>query len=374
MAPNTFLELCKVLGASNLLRSTVNVSVREQVLVFCHIIGHNVRFRVIGGRFHRSIDTVHRYFKIVLQAILKLYKHVVKESSNSTPPEISSSRRFYPYFKDCIGAIDGTHVRASVPLEIQGRFRGRKDGTTQNVLAAVTFDLRFSYVLAGWEGTAHDSRILSDALSKPDGLNVPRGKYYLADAGYGIQNGILSPYRGVRYHLKEFSDHPPENEKELFNLRHSSLRTTVERAFGVLKKRFRVLDSEPFCCYVVIMMGKSKANDEKIKQFRWSKPMERVLLEILADEASKGNKPSSAFKPSSIARVVDAISERFGVHCQPEHVENHLKTMKSNWKTIQMIRGKSGFNWDDNLKMIIAGKKEYDEYVTVIFLCNFSFV
>ncbi|XP_030473383.1 uncharacterized protein At2g29880-like [Syzygium oleosum] len=113
------------------------------------------------------------------------------------------------------------------------------------------------------------------------------------------------------------------------------------------------------------MMGKSKANDEKIKQFRWSKPMERVLLEILADEASKGNKPSSAFKPSSIARVVDTISERFGVHCQPEHVENHLKTMKSNWKTIQMIRGKSGFNWDDNLKMIIAGKKEFDEYVTV---------
>ncbi|XP_048133937.1 uncharacterized protein LOC125314797 [Rhodamnia argentea] len=153
MAPNAFLELCKALNASNLLRSTANVSIREQVLVFCHIIGHNVRFRVIGGRFHRSTETVHRYFKIVLQAILKLYKHVMKEPSNSTPPEISNSRRFYPYFKDCIGAIDGTHVRASVPLEIQGRFRGRKDGTTQNVLAAVTFDLRFSYVLAGWEGT-----------------------------------------------------------------------------------------------------------------------------------------------------------------------------------------------------------------------------
>ena len=50
----------------------------------------------------------------------------------------------------------------------------------------------------------------------------------------------------MRYHLKEFSDRPPENEKELFNLRHSSLRTTIERGFGVLKKRFRVLDAEPF--------------------------------------------------------------------------------------------------------------------------------
>ena len=50
----------------------------------------------------------------------------------------------------------------------------------------------------------------------------------------------------MRYHLKEFSDRPPENKQELFNLRHSSLRTTIERGFGVLKKLFRVLDAEPF--------------------------------------------------------------------------------------------------------------------------------
>ena len=56
----------------------------------------------------------------------------------------------------------------------------------------------------------------------------------------------MSPYRSVQYHLKEFSDRPPENEQELFNLQHSSLRTTIERGFGVLKKRFRVLNAEPF--------------------------------------------------------------------------------------------------------------------------------
>ena len=56
----------------------------------------------------------------------------------------------------------------------------------------------------------------------------------------------MSPYRSVQYHLKEFSDRPPENEQELFFLRHSSLRTTIERGFGVVKKRFRVLDAEPF--------------------------------------------------------------------------------------------------------------------------------
>ncbi|XP_052483726.1 uncharacterized protein LOC105784917 [Gossypium raimondii] len=123
---------------------------------------------------------------------------------------------------------------------MQGRFRSRKGGTTQNVLATITFDLKFAYVLAGWEGSAHDSRILSDALSRPRGLRIPEGKYYLLDLGYGIRIGCITPYRGVRYHLKEFGAEGPENAKELFNLRHSSLRITVERVFGILKKRFRI--------------------------------------------------------------------------------------------------------------------------------------
>ena len=47
-----------------------------------------------------------------------------------------------------MGAINGTHVPTNVPVEIQGKFRDRKEGTTQNVLAAIIFDLKFIYVLA----------------------------------------------------------------------------------------------------------------------------------------------------------------------------------------------------------------------------------
>ena len=35
--------------------------------------------------------------------------------------------------------------------------------------------------------------------------------------------------------------HRPTNQKELFNLRHASARNVIERAFGVLKNRFRIL-------------------------------------------------------------------------------------------------------------------------------------
>lgn len=35
--------------------------------------------------------------------------------------------------------------------------------------------------------------------------------------------------------------HSPKNPEELFNLRHSQLRNAVERIFGVLKKRYKIV-------------------------------------------------------------------------------------------------------------------------------------
>jgi hypothetical protein len=56
---------------------------------------------------------------------------------------------------------------------------------------------------------------------------------------------LSTPYRGVRYYLTEFgSRNDPTNARELFNLKHSSLRVTMERAFGALKNMFRILDNK----------------------------------------------------------------------------------------------------------------------------------
>jgi len=35
--------------------------------------------------------------------------------------------------------------------------------------------MKFTYVLAGWEGTTSDSRILKDALVRDDLLIIPEG-------------------------------------------------------------------------------------------------------------------------------------------------------------------------------------------------------
>jgi hypothetical protein len=53
----------------------------------------------------------------------------------------------------------------------------------------------------------------------------------------------MAPYRGTRYHLKEQrqADQKPQNSRELFNLRHASLRNAIERIFGVLKRQWQIL-------------------------------------------------------------------------------------------------------------------------------------
>jgi len=43
--------------------------------------------------------------------------------------------------------------------------------------------------------------------------------------------------------LKKYSRRGPQNAKELFNHRHSSLRNVIEKTFGVLKKRFPIIAS-----------------------------------------------------------------------------------------------------------------------------------
>lgn len=72
------------------------------------------------------------------------------------------------------------------------------------------------------------------------------GKYYLVDSGYPNLPGYLAPYKMANYNLHEFGQDPMDGDmKETFNLAHSSLRNAVERSFGVLKEKWRVMHGVP---------------------------------------------------------------------------------------------------------------------------------
>ena len=159
-----------------------------------------------------------------------------------------------------------------MPTKDQTAYRGRGGGRCyQNVLGICDFNMIFTFVWAGWEGIAHDSRILTEVVFNPSSgfpfpppsMYCPQGlfiyfylifnnvvlcqhlwitdKYYLCDAAYANTRGILSPYRNTRYWLADFRRRRALTKEEKFNHAHAQLRNVIERAYGVVKARFPIL-------------------------------------------------------------------------------------------------------------------------------------
>ncbi|XP_050897621.1 uncharacterized protein LOC127104478 [Lathyrus oleraceus] len=148
----------------------------------------------------------------------------------------------WSYFKDCIGAIDGTHIEIHVPAEKQKPFFNRKGHTSTNVMALCDFNMCFTFALCGWEGYVHDAKILMDTLRKPN-LRFPYPTKY---SGYPSLKGFLAPYKNARYHLTHSRLAPGfRSRNENFNYYHSCLKSVIERTFGVVKARWKVLQEIP---------------------------------------------------------------------------------------------------------------------------------
>lgn len=64
----------------------------------------------------------------------------------------------------------------------------------------------------------------------------------MVDSGFPNRTGYLAPYKGTRYHFQEYNQGPgPRGRKQTFNHRHSQVRNSIERSFGVLKNKWRIL-------------------------------------------------------------------------------------------------------------------------------------
>ncbi|XP_048497638.1 protein ALP1-like [Beta vulgaris subsp. vulgaris] len=225
------------------LNGTRNMSLEEIVAMFLYTLAHHLKNRTIGSHFFRSGESVSRNFHRCLLAILKLHTHLLKKP---TPITQECEENRWKCFENCLGALDGTHISVQVPSEDRPKYRTRKGSIAMNVLGVCNPNLEFIYVQPGWEGSAHDGRVLRDAISRHNGLKVSQGAYYLVDAGYTNCEGFLAPYRGHRYHLKEWGDRQPISAEEYFNMKHSKARNVIERCFGLLKGRWGILRAPSF--------------------------------------------------------------------------------------------------------------------------------
>ncbi|XP_047983670.1 uncharacterized protein LOC125224329 [Salvia hispanica] len=200
MDRNTFGKLCRILAGLGGLQIGKCLGIEEQVAIFVGVLAHHTKNRIVRFSFTRSGSTVSYYVNKVLGVVLSL--HDILFSKPTPVPEDCNDHR-WKWFEGCLGALDGTHINVLVNNSDKPWYRTRKGSIATNVLAVCDRDMQFVFILPGWEGSAGDSRVLRDAVSRQDSFRVPQGCYYLCDNAYANCNGFLTPYKGVRYHLKE---------------------------------------------------------------------------------------------------------------------------------------------------------------------------
>ena len=71
------------------------------------------------------------------------------------------------HVQKCVRAIDCTHMSTRPPTNVTQAHRSRMSTITTNMLCVCNMDMQFTYVHAGWEGSANDSRVLNEAINDP---------------------------------------------------------------------------------------------------------------------------------------------------------------------------------------------------------------
>ncbi|PPD93831.1 hypothetical protein GOBAR_DD09137 [Gossypium barbadense] len=376
MNRTAFLKLCEMLESIGGLKSSRNMLVDEQVAMFLHIISHHLKNRVIKHHFRRSGETVSKAFHSVLNAVIRLQEVLFKKpepiTTDSSDTRWKWFKVLYLVIENCLGALDGTHIKIRVPTVDKPRYRTRKGDIATNMLGVCTPEMQFVYVLPGWEGSIADGRVLRDAISRRHGLKVPHGCYYLVDAGYTNCEGFLAPFRGQRYHLNEWRQgYQPSSPQEFFNMKHASARNVIERCFGLLKLRWGILRSPSFYPIIMSAIPESRASSQSSRgtKRKWVPEEDAALVSCMVDLYNVGTfNADTGFKAgylNELKRMLQKVLPNAMLKTKP-NIESRIRLLKREWSIVyDMLNGQNnnGFGWDEHRQLIVAEDAVWDSYL-----------
>ena len=130
---------------TSLRKSRKNMSITQKPAMLLQIVGEGASNRTVQERFQHSGETVSSVFLEILEVLLVLHKKTVHQPTKKEPlaVRIAEDTKYNPYFKDCLGALDGTHLPIHVLAIDCALFRNRKGYLSQNLRGVCTFDLKF---------------------------------------------------------------------------------------------------------------------------------------------------------------------------------------------------------------------------------------
>jgi hypothetical protein len=201
-------------------------------------------------------DSLDDHFEMGESTVLETLKHFVRtivdvfrEEWIRPPSELElqhilkvNEARGFP---GMIGIIDCMYWEwSSCPIALHGMYKGHKGKPTMILEAVATEDLRFWHAYFGLPGSHYDINVLQrspvfDDLTNgraPVEFNV-NGNIY--NIGYYLADGIYPDWATL---IKTISA-PISNKHKVYAQCQEACRKDVERAFGVLQARWKILHS-----------------------------------------------------------------------------------------------------------------------------------
>lgn len=151
-------------------------------------------------------------------------------------------------FPNCIGAVDGKHIRLKKPATTGSEFYNYKNFFSTVLLGVVDADYCFVAIDVGSYGANSDSNILkksnfgrrlhANQLNIPNAQMLPqddKGKpmpfMIVGDEAFALSRNILRPYPRRNLTVKQ----------RIYNYRLTRARRMVECTFGILANKWRIL-------------------------------------------------------------------------------------------------------------------------------------
>jgi len=211
----------------------------EQLLITLRCLAEGNYQKTTGDVHGRLQSTVSRIVKRIVAAIASLADQFIvfpdaEEAKRVARGMYEMVNERYPLSRGMprvIGCIDGTQINIDAHgATDRENFRNRKGQISINVQAICDHQLNFTNIVVRWVGSTHDSRIFSNSNLHAE---FERGKHegwLLGDSGYPLKSYLLTPL-----------SNPVTRSEKAYQFAHIQTRNAIERAFGVLKRRFQII-------------------------------------------------------------------------------------------------------------------------------------
>ncbi len=250
MSRETFDFICRTVNGHLVKQQTnmrATIPVEKRVAVGLWWLANGGSYRSIGQVFGISRSIVCRITKDFVGALVHLRDEFIcwPKTPEACARSVSTFRNLSP-LPNVFGAIDGTHVEITAPERSTVDFFNRKQRYSIGCQGVCDGSLKFLSMSAGYPGSVHDSRILRNSwvfrdASRGHILTTPVFQlnqstkikpYLLGDAAYPLSEWLIKPFPQVK---------DIDHGQKMFNLALSQARVSIERAFGTLKGRWRLL-------------------------------------------------------------------------------------------------------------------------------------